>query len=57
MKKYSMLLGAVFLNLLNIYGVLISSLFTPASAALLVIAIACLTLVTTIELRKRRVLL
>lgn len=52
-----MLVAAILLSLLNIYGLVISSIFKPPSAALIVIAIASLSLVTTIEIRKRKVLL
>jgi hypothetical protein len=47
MKKYSMLVGAILLGLLNIYGLAISSIFTPPSLALIAIVILSLCLVTT----------
>lgn len=56
MRKNSMLIGAILLWIVNIYGIFISTLFQPVSVVLLVFAILVILTSIYIELNKRRVL-
>lgn len=51
-----MLIGAILLWIVNIYGIFISTLFQPVSVVLLVFAILVILTSIYIELNKRRVL-
>ena len=54
---YSMLFGAASLIITNAYGFLLSVIIQPVSPALLVTSLILISLVTYIELNKKRVLL
>ena len=57
MRKYSMLVGAVLLATVNVYGFLISVIIQPVTSAVLITSIIVALTVTYIELNKKRVLL
>jgi CHASE2 domain-containing sensor protein len=56
MKKYSMLAGAIGIMAVNLYGIIISTMFSPVTPAMLTTSILVILIVTYIELNKRRVL-
>ena len=52
-----MLVGAICIVLANLYGIIITAIFSPVSPAIITTAILTILLLSYIETNKRRVLI